>query len=230
MRRARVPVWLALVAGGCAGRDPAPVLIDAVHAMDVAPSCGLARQSFCNPASGTGCNAGEKCAWRYYPDLARGIPACIPDGTRPVGESCTTSVTDDSSCGPVTTDDCAAGSHCDAGLCRRICDPGVSPTSCSDGAICTFVGDAFVIDGRHLFGVCKPPVRRGQAPHAQLATQLQPSHAVIPRWSKVRTWSLTPVGLRSVSSSVATIARCYSRMVQVAYVEPDPGRALRFTR
>jgi hypothetical protein len=70
----------------------------------------------CNAVTQTGCSAGLKCAW-IVSDVATqaGMVGCSPNGTIPVGGTCTQPAV------VGEADGCIAGSHCVFSTCHTIC-------------------------------------------------------------------------------------------------------------
>jgi hypothetical protein len=99
----------------------------------------------CNPVEGTGCEAGEKCAYVFdsFPDLGR--TACAPEGDKVLNDACTRDETSG-------VDDCAAGLQCLSGFCREICSS--APDSCTTDYACSRYS-AYFGDNENV-GVCDP--------------------------------------------------------------------------
>jgi hypothetical protein len=99
------------------------------------PDAGVFSGS-CNPVTGAGCLAGEKCDWLQETDDLGRI-ACVPDGTVERGGACV-----EGEVGPTTGfDNCQALSTCIAGVCEAICS--TDPDSCAPGSSCTQYASIF---------------------------------------------------------------------------------------
>ncbi len=149
-----------LALAGCSERGATAIVVDAGPdaVSDATPTdapCPRAHLSPCNPSTQTGCStAQEKCTWLERVE-GSSYTGCTPDRSRLAGEACTTVTAKDSSCVAVFTDDCIAGTCCDAGTCRTICDFELSV--CASGTSCTVVDGVFFTGGLHLYGLCKAP-------------------------------------------------------------------------
>ncbi len=126
----------------------------------------------CDPVSQGGCFVGEKCSWTRDQDSPHiGHISCLPDGSRPLGGSCSWGPT-----GPQGFDDCVRGTYCDGGICRSLCD--LEGDSCVGAAACAGAIDttAFASDGLLSAGVCvgrcDPLTQHGEGGEACGSAQL----------------------------------------------------------
>lgn len=122
----------------------------AICAPTVAPTAPRGPSAGCNPATNSGCGAGEKCAWiATQPTFPYGHLGCVPDGPVAVGCSCSTGAMGDTG-----YDDCAAGSICYAGECTGVCQS--FGESCAGGH-CFGVQELYATSGGMLAGLCLAP-------------------------------------------------------------------------
>ncbi|GAB4513249.1 MAG: hypothetical protein Tsb0020_31430 [Haliangiales bacterium] len=128
-------LWLPLLglSPACAG-DPGPGETDAGD------------PTRCDPVSGGGCGAAEKCSLRVdSEDPYLTTVTCLPDGTQALGQPCGFE-----SPGPYGSDNCVAGSFCLSGVCAAICEP--AAPGCGDAACVRYEA---VFEDRGL-GICTP--------------------------------------------------------------------------
>lgn len=109
----------------------------------------------CNPLTQTGCNSGEKCTWIDDQDdpTPIGHVGCAPEAATPKaeGEACTRPPA-----GPMGYDDCAKGTVCLSGECKKICDLNAGSPMCDADHSCTRYADFFESGGVAVAGVCDP--------------------------------------------------------------------------
>jgi hypothetical protein len=109
----------------------------------------------CNPATQTGCNAGEKCTWFQDQDDPNPIGhigcAPVPAVPKAIDEACTIGPT-----GPMGYDDCEKGSACVSGICKQICGLDGAPQACDQNHSCTRYADFLESNGETVAGVCNP--------------------------------------------------------------------------
>ncbi len=144
-----------------AGADDAAPVADAYvcPVVGTAPTCGTTTaptvpatgSATCNVLTQTGCTTTEKCAWivdQVTPQVIGHI-GCAPNGTVPVGCSCTIGAA-----GTTGYDDCARGAACVSGACREICDNQGGVPMCGAHGACTNYQNLFVSGGTTVAGAC----------------------------------------------------------------------------
>jgi hypothetical protein len=77
-----------------------------------------------------------------------GFIGCASDGLVDVGNTCRFEA---------GVSDCAIGRECVEGVCRALCDLAGGAPQCARFATCEPYADYFVIDGKHVAGVCALP-------------------------------------------------------------------------
>lgn len=142
---------LAAACGGGGSDKPDITVIDA--AVQCIPAM---------PDGMQGCPTGQKCTWNV--DLVNttayvGHIACVPNGTKQVGEACTYGQP-----GNTGYDDCVAGAVCTAfrnpavnamGVCKLICDRGsTTGQQCDQDHVCVNYNGLFVDGTTTKAGVC----------------------------------------------------------------------------
>lgn len=140
----------AIAAAACGGSKDKPMLPQ--------PDSG---STVCDPLAQTGCGQDEKCAW--IEDVAPtdttnavGHIGCVPNGTKAIGESCTTNGVDAMGKPDGTGfSDCVKGSECIAGFCRAICnpDPTLNPM-CDSNHSCGTYASLFELNDQTIAGIC----------------------------------------------------------------------------
>lgn len=149
----------AAAVAACSGTGPRrhlPEVLDGPGADAPRPvDCEL-----CNIRTQTGCDPGQKCLWAI--DATMPMPAghieCAPDGTVPVGGTCTYGPfvpPDPQSCVSGSYDDCIKGSQCWNGVCEQICDPQGGLPTCNAGMTCVTHDGLLEYNGTFVAGVCE---------------------------------------------------------------------------
>ena len=129
---------VALALTACDGDSNADATVDTPF-----PACPT---SYCNPLAQTGCAVAERCAWIHGKKSMDGCVAldCAAAGSLAEGAACTPPM--------LGFDDCARGTVCHAGTCKRICDVAGGAPTCERGDACR--SQTTVLVG--LAGVCEP--------------------------------------------------------------------------
>jgi hypothetical protein len=109
-----------------------------VDAFEFLDSC----EGDCNPFYNSGCFTGTKCTVGYVQGCGD-LLACYVSGPIGAGLTCTIVVPEPGQ----MVDNCVTGSYCYQSVCRTICDPVQSPSSCA-GLTCTVVPEL------PFFGLC----------------------------------------------------------------------------
>lgn len=140
-----------LVACGGSSSSPKKIMVHDGATVDSPPVL------ICNPATQTGCAAGQKCTW--VTDATSPMPLghidCVMDGTVALGGTCM-----EGPAGSTTGfDNCKAGGYCISngtnGVCEPICDPSQGLAACSANHACGLYSDTFLVNGTITFGVCE---------------------------------------------------------------------------
>lgn len=150
MPRAPALAFALAVVAAC-GSDDGPSgqpAIDAGADAPLGPCDPLA------PAGQQSCPVAQRCAWVIDsgpPGRAVGHLGCVPDGTLPLGASCTPTAGGE-------PDRCTTGLVCAGGTCKDVCgfDGGAS-SGCEAGQRCARHADLFASPGSTpLLGACTP--------------------------------------------------------------------------